>query len=51
MLDFKAAQEDLAMELGFDNCQDTFIKGEKNIVMLIDIGGLCEINDEVIAKD
>ena len=50
-MDFKSAQEDLAMELGFDNCQDTFIKGESNIFMLIDIGGLGEINDEVVPKD
>ena len=42
------AQDKLAKDMGFQYSSECFIKGDKNIVILTDIGGLGEVNQEPI---
>ena len=43
VLNLKQAQAQLARQLGFDHSAESFIKGERNIVILYDIGSLGEL--------
>eukprot|EP00356_Strombidium_inclinatum_P012219 CAMPEP_0170503512 /NCGR_PEP_ID=MMETSP0208-20121228/45036_1 /TAXON_ID=197538 /ORGANISM="Strombidium inclinatum, Strain S3" /LENGTH=47 /DNA_ID= /DNA_START= /DNA_END= /DNA_ORIENTATION= len=43
-LQFKNTQDKLAKEMGFDYSSECFLKGDKHIVILMDIGGLGEVN-------
>ena len=50
-LQFKIAQDKISKELGFDYSAESFIKGDKRICILADIGGLGEINGTPIEKE
>ena len=50
-LQYKISQNKLAKELGFDYSSECFIKGEKRIVILVDIGGLRESADDPKKED
>ena len=45
---FKKSQDKLAREMGFEYSSESFIKGDRNIVLLLDIGGLGEVNGEPV---
>ena len=50
-IQFKTANDKLCKELGYDYSAETFIKGDRNIVILNDIGGLGEVNGQLIEAD
>ena len=37
--------------MGFEHSSETYIKGDKNIVILYDIGGLGIVNGQPVEKD
>ena len=45
---FQKAQNKLAKEMGFEYSSECYIKGDTNIVLLVDIGGLGEVNGMLI---
>ena len=45
------AQDKVSKELGFDYSAECFIKGDKHICILNDIGGLGEINGQQIEAE
>ena len=46
MLEFKTAQDNMAKTLGYDCNTESFIKGQRNIVVMCDIVGDGEIKGE-----
>ena len=48
---FRASQDRLCKDMGFEISTECFVKGESNICILYDIGGLNEINGQQIEKD
>ena len=43
-LSFKKAQDELAKEMGFDYSSEVFLKGDQNVIIMFNIGGLGEVN-------
>ena len=50
-LQYKQTQDKFAKQMGFDYSSECFIKGEHRIVILIDIGGLHEIQGQPIEPE
>ena len=47
-LEYQMTQQKLCKEMGYDYSSECFIKGERKIIILIDIGGYGEINGQPV---
>ena len=47
-LQYKIANDNLAKQMGFDYSSESFIKGDQQICIINDIGGLGTINDQPV---
>ena len=50
-LQFKIANDNLAKQMGFDYSSEAFLKGDQQIVIINDIGGLGTVNDAPIEPE
>mmetsp|Transcript_8932 Transcript_8932/g.15133 ORF Transcript_8932/g.15133 Transcript_8932/m.15133 type:complete len:106 (-) Transcript_8932:17-334(-) len=49
-MEYKHTQDQMAQEMGFDYSSECFIKGERTVIILMNIGGLNEVNNQPIEK-